>query len=48
MIKLEKVSYSYPDGTLALENINLVIKKGEFIGVIGKKTAVENPHLPFN
>lgn len=36
MIRLEKVSYSYPDGTPALENINLVIKKGEFIGVIGK------------
>jgi len=36
MIKLEKVSYSYPDGTPALENLNLVIKKGEFIGVIGK------------
>jgi energy-coupling factor transport system ATP-binding protein len=36
MIRLEKVSYSYPDGTPALENLNLVIKKGEFIGVIGK------------
>ena len=36
MIRLEKVSYSYPDGTPALENINLVIKKGEFIGIIGK------------
>lgn len=36
MIRLEKVSYSYPDNTPALENINLIIKKGEFIGVIGK------------
>ncbi|RXA18224.1 energy-coupling factor transporter ATPase [Methanosarcina sp. MSH10X1] len=36
MIRLEKVSYSYPDGTPALENINLTIKKGEFVGVIGK------------
>jgi energy-coupling factor transport system ATP-binding protein len=36
MIRLEKVSYSYPDGTPALKNLNLVIKKGEFIGVIGK------------
>jgi energy-coupling factor transport system ATP-binding protein len=36
MIRLEKVSYSYPDGTSALENINLSIKKGEFIGIIGK------------
>ena len=36
MIRLEKVSYNYPDGTPALENINLTIKRGEFIGVIGK------------
>ena len=36
MIRLEKVSYSYPDGTPALENITLAIKKGEFIGIIGK------------
>lgn len=36
MIRLEKVSYSYPDGTPALENVNLAIKKGEFIGIIGK------------
>jgi len=36
MIRLEKVSYSYPDGTPALENINLAIKKGEFVAIIGK------------
>ncbi|HEY3363253.1 MAG TPA: energy-coupling factor transporter ATPase [Methanosarcina sp.] len=36
MIRLEKVSYNYPDGTPALENVNLVIIKGEFIGVIGR------------
>ena len=36
MIRLEKVNYSYPDGTPALEDINLAIKKGEFIGIIGK------------
>ena len=36
MIRFEKVSYSYPDGTPALENINLAIKKGEFIAIIGK------------
>ncbi len=36
MIRLEKVSYSYPDGTLALEDINLVIKEGEFVAIIGK------------
>ena len=36
MIRLEKVSYNYPDGTPALENINLAIKKGEFVAIIGK------------
>ncbi len=36
MIRLEEVSYSYPDGTPALENINLTVKKGEFLGIIGK------------
>lgn len=36
MIRFEKVSYSYPDGTPALENINLAIKKGEFVAIIGK------------
>jgi len=36
MIRLDKVSYSYPDGTFALENISLAIKKGEFIGITGK------------
>jgi len=36
MIRFEKVSYSYPDGTPALEDVNLTIQKGEFIGIIGK------------
>ncbi len=45
MIRLEKVSYSYSDGTPALKNINLDIKKGEFIGVVGKNGS-GNPHLP--
>ena len=36
MIRLEKVSYNYPDGISALKNITLAIKKGEFIGIIGK------------
>ncbi len=36
MIRFEKVSYSYPDGTTALEDVNLTIQKGEFIGIIGK------------
>jgi energy-coupling factor transport system ATP-binding protein len=36
MIRLENVSYSYPDGSPALKNINLEIKEGEFLGVIGR------------
>ncbi|KKG18060.1 cobalt transporter ATP-binding subunit [Methanosarcina sp. 2.H.T.1A.6] len=36
MIRFENVSYNYPDGTPALRNINMGIKKGEYIGIIGK------------
>jgi energy-coupling factor transport system ATP-binding protein len=36
MIRLENVSYSYPDGTHALRNINLAIKKGEYLGIMGR------------
>ncbi|AKB30342.1 ATPase component BioM of energizing module of biotin ECF transporter [Methanosarcina siciliae T4/M] len=36
MIRLENVSYNYPDGTPALRNINMEIKKGEYIGITGK------------
>lgn len=36
MIRLEKVSYTYSNGTPALDNINMSIKKGEFVGIIGK------------
>ena len=36
MIIFENVSYSYPDGTPALRNINMAIRKGEYIGIIGK------------
>lgn len=34
-ILLEDVSYKYPDGTAALSKINLEVRKGEFIGVLG-------------
>ncbi len=37
MIRLENVSYCYPDGTPALTNINLTIRKGgEYLGIIGR------------
>lgn len=34
-IKLEGVSYSYPDGTEALKDISLSVHGGEFIGLLG-------------
>ena len=35
MIKFENVSKVYPEGTRALSNINLTIKDGEFVCIIG-------------
>lgn len=35
MIVFKNVSKRYPNGTLALKNINLTIESGEFIGIIG-------------
>jgi energy-coupling factor transport system ATP-binding protein len=39
MIQLKDVSYEYPDGTVALKNVNLRIKKGEFLAVMGQNGA---------
>ena len=36
MIKLTDVSYKYKTGENVLENINLEIKNGELVAVIGK------------
>lgn len=35
MIEFKNVSKTYPNGTKGLENINLKIEQGEFIGIIG-------------
>lgn len=35
MIKFSNVNKTYPNGTVALKNINLEIKQGEFVGVLG-------------
>lgn len=35
MIKFENVGKTYPNGTVALTNVNLEIKQGEFVAVIG-------------
>lgn len=36
MILLKNVSYEWEDGRTALKNINLEIKKGEFVLISGK------------
>ncbi len=35
VVKFENVSYTYPDGTQALRNVNLEIRKGEFVSIMG-------------
>ncbi len=39
LLELRKVNFGYEENTLILKNINLEIKKGEFIGIIGKSGA---------
>lgn len=36
MIDIKNLSHRYPDGTLALDSINLNIRKGEFVAIAGK------------
>ena len=35
LIETKNLSFAYPDGTLALEDITLEVKKGEFVGILG-------------
>ena len=39
MIELRNVSKVYPNGTAALDNVNLTIDKGEFVFVVGESGA---------
>ena len=39
MIRLENVNYEYPNETVALRNINLRIKKGELLAIMGQNGA---------
>ena len=39
MLKVEDISYSYDDGTQALKNVNLDVKKGEMVSLLGKNGA---------
>ena len=34
-LSVEDVTYKYPDGTTALSNINLKVKRGSFVGLLG-------------
>jgi len=36
LIVFRDVWYEYPDGTVALKGVNLAVRDGEFIGIIGK------------
>ncbi|MCL7410256.1 MAG: energy-coupling factor transporter ATPase [Methanosarcinaceae archaeon] len=36
MIRINNLSYTYPDRTLALDGVDLSIEKGEFVALIGK------------
>ena len=38
-LTLENVSFSYPNGFKAVENVNMVIKKGERVAIIGQNGA---------
>ena len=42
MILLKDVSYEWEDGRNALKNINLEIKKGEFVLISGKSGSGDN------
>jgi cobalt/nickel transport system ATP-binding protein len=39
IISIKNLHYSYPDGTRALSDINLVIQRGESLGIIGSNGA---------
>ncbi len=39
MLRLEEVSFSYPNADKVLDNFSLSVKKGEFLGIIGPSGA---------
>lgn len=39
MLNAKNISYSYDDGTKALNNVNLEVKKGEIVSLLGKNGA---------
>jgi cobalt/nickel transport system ATP-binding protein len=45
IIEIKELSYSYPDGTTALKNINLDLFEGETLGIIGPNGAGKSTFL---
>jgi cobalt/nickel transport system ATP-binding protein len=45
LIEIKDLSYMYPDGTLALENISLDVEEGDCIGLIGPNGAGKSTFL---
>jgi ABC-type multidrug transport system fused ATPase/permease subunit len=43
LIQIDRLSYSYPDGKIALRDINLSVEKGEKIGVVGQMVPENRP-----
>lgn len=39
LIEVDKVSYAYSDGSLALRNVNMKIKRGEKVAILGPNGA---------
>ena len=45
IIEIKELNYSYPDGTVALKNINLDLFEGETLGIIGPNGAGKSTFL---
>jgi len=45
IIEIKELSYSYPDGTVALKDINLDVFEGETLGIIGPNGAGKSTFL---